>query len=1342
MESKNSTFHEEKSILAKAIHEFLNASNLSKMRQILEQYPELLSEEAESMLEAICKSAPSEEAIELVQDYRDFLAHCREVGIDQAFENTLSSSRKVENLMEVIEIFLSTSNAIDTRRILEHHPELLSEKVDSMLAALYVKAQKEEIIIAIQFRRNLLSRCREVGIAQAFEEISRFFNETPGIDLEMIFEEIVNLSSLQDIPRKIMLLQYALSLISRQSNPEQWAFLQLDLVDSLGRNHQGNLGDNIEQIFRHCTQALEIFTYQNYPIQWAVIQHHLANAYSIRIQGDMADNIEKAIEYYNQSLKVRTQEDFPVNWATAQNNLALAYSNRIRGDKGDNIEKAIEYYKQALVIFLHQDFPVGWAMLQSNLAAAYLKRIQGDKAENIELAIEYCNKALEVYTNHEFPDKYAGNLHNLATAYKDRIRGDRADNIEKAIELYNLSLEVYEKHTFPEEWADTQNNLGLAYWNRIRGDKADNIEKSIDHYNLALSVRTYEDFPVKWAEIHNNLSNAYCDRIKGHPAENLEQAIKNFNLVLKIFNYDDFPVDWAMTQNNLALTYCERIRGDRAENIDQSIEHFNQALKIYTHQDFPVEWSLIQNNLGHAYWRRIWGDRAENLEKSIEHYYKALDVRKLGNFPVEWAETHNNLANSYKDRIKGERAENIEIAIEHLNKALKIRTYDDLPMHWADTQNNLGIAYNDRIKGHQANNIEKAIEHYDNALKVYSGVFMHQELFIRWAITQNNLATAYWSRVRGASDKNLEKAINHCYNALKIFRFESMPNDYRRVNRILGDLYFDRGQWVDSLESYRDAIKAGDILYLSGLSTDSKEVEVKENSYFHRKASMAACNLGSTNEALLILESGKTRLLDEALRLKMRKPDVIPTEEWIKYEQAAEKYRIATWFSSKEDYVQREKEAQTALEELHNTVKLLQKYDPMFLKELEISDVLLIPDKDTALITFCITDKGSIGYILTRSNGIQSVNIPGFNAKDLDNLLFRHSGQGSASDGWISTYQNYLHTSGTHLHETAFQSWKYTLNDVLSKVGTKLLCPLLKELSLQIKRLILLPTGGLSILPLHAFPLSDGQLLCQRYCISYAPSISLLREMQNKSGNILEKGLYAVINPEEDSRLVFSEYEGQTISKFFEFTQVDVGETGTKATVLDRISGQAYLHFSCHGSYNWNDPSQSGVFLHGGRTLSLADLQKDVVDMSSARLVTLSSCETGITDIVKGSADEFVGLPAGFMLAGVPCVVSSLWSVPDLSTALLMERFYSNHIKRQMDIPHSLQKAQLYVRDLTAKQVANQVEKCYQNGKWKGESKEKIEQYRERYLKMAEKSPEEKPFQHPYYWAAFTVNGA
>ena len=72
------------------------------------------------------------------------------------------------------------------------------------------------------------------------------------------------------------------------------------------------------------------------------------------------------------------------------------------------------------------------------------------------------------------------------------------------------------------------------------------------------------------------------------------------------------------------------------------------------------------------------------------------------------------------------------------------------------------------------------------------------------------------------------------------------------------------------------------------------------------------------------------------------------------------------------------------------------------------------------------------------------------------------------------------------------------------------------------------------------------------------------------------------------------------------------------------------------------------------KTPSLEDFQNDVVDMSSARLVTLSACETGITDITTGSADEFVCLLQALLLAGVPCVVSSLLSVPDISTAILV----------------------------------------------------------------------------------------
>lgn len=153
--------------------------------------------------------------------------------------------------------------------------------------------------------------------------------------------------------------------------------------------------------------------------------------------------------------------------------------------------------------------------------------------------------------------------------------------------------------------------------------------------------------------------------------------------------------------------------------------------------------------------------------------------------------------------------------------------------------------------------------------------------------------------------------------------------------------------------------------------------------------------------------------------------------------------------------------------------------------------------------------------------------------------------------------------------------------------------------------------------------------------------------------------LYAVINPQNDPNLLFTQSEEMAIAQLFGDVNVtiDTGRNGTKKRVAAGVQGRTYVHFSCHGSYTWTDPPTSGLELADAR-LTLAELQQGEIDLSSARLLTLSACETGIIDVLRGSAEEYVGIPAGFLLAGVPCVVSSLWSVPDISTALLMERFY------------------------------------------------------------------------------------
>ena len=124
---------------------------------------------------------------------------------------------------------------------------------------------------------------------------------------------------------------------------------------------------------------------------------------------------------------------------------------------------------------------------------------------------------------------------------------------------------------------------------------------------------------------------------------------------------------------------------------------------------------------------------------------------------------------------------------------------------------------------------------------------------------------------------------------------------------------------------------------------------------------------------------------------------------------------------------------------------------------------------------------------------------------------------------------------------------------------------------------------------------------------------------------------------------------------------------------------------------------------------------------------------------MRGSAEEYVGIPAGFLLAGTPCVVSSLWAVPDLSTALLMERFYRNHLSKEMSFSAALREAQQWVRGLSVAEVAQYTKQSYQQAR----QNEKLELFNlmRYYRAQVEQNPALRPFAHPYYWAAFTVNG-
>jgi len=113
----------------------------------------------------------------------------------------------------------------------------------------------------------------------------------------------------------------------------------------------------------------------------------------------------------------------------------------------------------------------------------------------------------------------------------------------------------------------------------------------------------------------------------------------------------------------------------------------------------------------------------------------------------------------------------------------------------------------------------------------------------------------------------------------------------------------------------------------------------------------------------------------------------------------------------------------------------------------------------------------------------------------------------------------------------------------------------------------------------------------------------------------------------------------------------------------NNTSNYSIIHVSSHGFANDKEPDLSGIvfsqptdtsekedgILYTGETYNL-NLKAD--------LVVLSSCESGLGKLIKGEGLQ--ALSRGFLYAGAPNVIFSLWRTLDKPTKDLMVQFYSN----------------------------------------------------------------------------------
>jgi CHAT domain-containing protein/predicted LPLAT superfamily acyltransferase len=1064
----------------------------------------------------------------------------------------------------------------------------------------------------------------------------------------------------------------------------------------------GSRANNLEIVITGYHTLLEVYTHDAFPYEWARTQNNLAEAYRNRIRGEIADNLELAIAALNLSLEVYTREAFPYEWAILHNNLGTAYCDRIRGERADNLELAIVAYNLSLEVLTREAFPEYWARTQNNLGNAYLYRIREERADNLELAIVAYNLSLEVYTRDAIPYEWANTQNNLGTAYRNRIRGKRADNLELAIAAYNLSLEVYTRDAIPYEWANTQNNLGTAYRNRIRGERADNLELAIAAYNLSLEVYTRDAFPYEWARSQNNLGIAYENRIRGERADNLELAITAYNLSLEVYTRDAIPYEWANTQNNLGGAYQNRIRGERADNLELAIAAYNLSLEVYTRDAFPEDWARSQNNLGTAYDQRIREERADNLELAIAAYNLSLEVYTREAFPEQWATTQTNLGNAYIQRIRGEKADNLELAIAALNLSLEVYTRDGFPYEWARSQNNLGATYQTRIRGKRADNLELAIAAYNLSLEVYTPTAFP----IKCLVTGRNLGNA-------------------------------------------ANLIED---WENAIKGYNLAIEAVENTRLEALNPQRQQEILSEAMDVYHGIVQSYLNLNQKDRALEYVERSKTRYLvqlltDRDIYPKGNIPQTIITElDRLRRAIIGEEQRLAIQEQTRNrgEILTLDQQRQPILNDYTHLNKLKQelnqfidreitktKIDEDFIltqtvKPIPFQDILSLTDAKTCLLQWYITSEKILAFVVSADGNINLWESSEDDRDKLTDLINNYLQLYYSQNGhqeWINQLSDLLQTFSDTLH----------INDILALIPN------------TCKRLIIIPYLFLHILPLHALPINHNQILQDKYDVQYAPSCQLFKITQQRQLNDLNS-LFAIQNPQNN--LLFTDLEVEIIKSLFVQSDILAKQNATEIAIKNHQNFPLAncIHFSCHGTFNPNKPLESALILTKEKTdqedgyLRLGEIFE--MNFKNCRLVMLSACETGLIDL-NSISDEYIGLPSGFLFAGSPSVVSSLWKVNDLSTAFLLIKFYETLPKNPQkgEIAVSLKNAQKWLQTLTLDQFEQELER-FQLQLDKiinqlGGGKRPI--FNESLKQIRQRQPY--PFKNPYYWAGFIATG-
>lgn len=791
----------------------------------------------------------------------------------------------------------------------------------------------------------------------------------------------------------------------------------------------------------------------------------------------------------------------------------------------------------------------------------------------------------------------------------------------------------------------------------------------------------------------------------------LQEYEKAVQSSLKFLQYNKknlalFDNDLASEYNNLASILSQL--GD----LESSLDYYNAALSLIekSEVDDPGELSYLLYNIGSTYYEQ------GKMKNAKAYFLRSLDlIAKVANPGLELQQDFINNCQSLADCYRDEKQ--IDSSLYYIE--LSAQLSENISYRLSQTYKLYAVHFLD------LNNTEKATEYISKALNLELEIYGSKSL----QVLSSYLSFA---SIKNQQDQNLE-ALTFIQKGLEILSNSTTLQDnlsnpsLEMVSdkRMLLKFLVSKMKYSNLLyDENHAAISEKNLYQTAKLSTQT--IEFLNKGMKNRKSQLLWLNqtaIPSFEQAIEIAlsiykKTSNFKYLDEAFILSERSKSMLMSSKF-------QEKNAANLGGVPSNLVQKEKQLQKQLEEANK-----KRFDASLKNDLDA-----IAFQDSIIFSY----KHQIMQLLHQFEfeypkyfnlkyAFQSIDIQSIQKKLDDQTTFIEYFEGK-SNIYVFTI-NQQEASVYSFKRTADYNLKVrNFHSILSKINVVNKAPiksynnfvqtahelynilLKKSLNRTQKRLIIIPDGQLGYLPFETFLTQAVELkmnqssktvnfanlpyLIRQYKVNYNYSAGLLlqhstQQKDSKNGRILalapsykQKTTPEWRNPEEQkNRSVLEELPGAT--RELEFLETHFkgsflhNEFATEQQFKQQASEFSILHLAVHGLVNRRHPELSALMLFEDNSKEedniLYAYEIEHLNLNTD-LVVLSACETGIGQYQSGEGVLSIG--RDFMAAGVPSMLSTLWSLNDYSSSIIIEQFYTN-LNEGMEKDEAIRQAKLY----------------------------------------------------------------